>query len=109
MAMVMSRGRYGLGQCVHGLNRDSAHFLADVIRIVVKRRHQVKAVRIEPRVVEDGVAQPPHADYGDVPLGIQPKDLFELGEQMAHTITAALLAEPAEIGQILADLGRRYL
>ena len=91
------------------MHRQAAYVPANQPRAGVKGGYQVKAVGGEAGVVEDGPAQPADADHRDVPVDVDAQDLPQAGQQIADAVASALLAEPPEIGQILADLGRRHL
>ena len=93
----------------HRLHRYAADLLTHIGQVVVECGHQVETVGVEARVIQDGVAQPTNSNHGDVPFAVQAQDLLQLPQQIAHNISSALLAEPAEIRQVLSDLGRSNL
>jgi hypothetical protein len=69
----------------------------------------VEAVRRESRITEDGSTQAAYSHNGNVPEGVKTKDQLQPFQEVNDAVTASLLAEPAKVAQILADLSWGHL
>src|SRR3970040_571998 len=81
---------------------------ADLCRIVVEEQRNVKAAVLEAGIARDGVPQIAAPHERDIPLAIHFENALDLLLQVTDAVAGTRLAELAEVGQILADLRRRY-
>jgi hypothetical protein len=69
----------------------------------------MESVRRESGITEDGSTQAAYSHNGNIPEGVKTKDQLQPFQEVNDAVTASLLAEPAKIAQILADLSRGHL
>ena len=74
-----------------------------------KRAADAKILLVESHVIGQGHPQIARTHNADPMLPVQTKDLTEMGPQLGHVVADAPHPEFAEIGQVLADLGRVQL
>ncbi len=79
--------------------------LADLVRVGVENGGNVKASLLEPSIVHDGLTKRAQPDKGHRPLAIQAQYPDELAPQVKDVVPSTLLAETAEVREVLANLG----
>ena len=73
-------------------------------RVHVVGGDDVEALRLEAAVGGDGAAQAARADQHHLPAAVEAEDEPQLLGEAVDGVAAALLAEAAEVGEVLADL-----
>src|SRR5207302_105276 len=63
------------------------------------------ALGVEAAVGAEGAAEVAGADEQDVPHLVRAEDAFDLEDEVVHAVADAGVAELAEVGEVLADLG----
>ena len=92
-------------QIIQRVDRHPGHLPADQLRVDVKDSQQPVAVGIPRDKAGHGGAQPPGADqYGGQQFAGAEQQLADLRQQNLHLVPDALLPEPAEAVEVLADL-----
>ena len=79
--------------------------LADLVRVVVEQSDDPEPPVAEPPVFEQGPAEVAQANQGQRPVAVDPQDAPERGAQLLDPVADPGIAELAEEGEILADLG----
>ena len=92
-------------QLVHGADSDAADLRAHKGGRDVKGGVDAEAYLIKIKVLQQRVAQVAGADDDDLVAAVDAQNVADLGAQLRHVVTVALLAEFAEAAEILADLG----
>ncbi len=91
-------------QFIQVLNRQVADAPALELWVAVERSKDFESLGFESAVFDYRLSEPADAYDADVPLSVQSKNLTEPGEQRLNVVPAALLAESAEVAEVLSDL-----
>lgn len=92
-------------QLVHGADSDAADLRAHKGGRDVKGGVDAEPYLIKIKVLQQRVAQVAGADDDDLVAAVDAQNVADLGAQLRHVVTVALLTEFAEAAEILADLG----
>jgi hypothetical protein len=87
------------------LDHNRAQRLTDFFGVRVEHRRDVDPLCAEPLVAHNCLAQLARANQCHCPRSIETEDLVDLLEQSLDVVADALLAELAEVRQVLANLG----
>jgi hypothetical protein len=85
-------------------DRQPVDLLADLGRVVVEQRSDADALAAEAFVARDRLAEVADAYQRHRPFVLQPQNVLDLIEELLNVVADALLAEFAEIREVLADL-----
>ena len=96
-----------LREIVDGLDDEALDRLADDVGVAVEGGEDAEALRREAAVLQDCAAELADADEHHGPFAVDAEDLAQLFEEALDAVAAALLAEAAEVAEVLADLGGR--
>jgi len=69
--------------------------------------NDAKALGRKSLIAENGATEAPSTDEGHPPLPVEAEDAPQFVEEFLDVVTAALLAKPAEVSEIFANLGVR--
>ena len=90
---------------VDRFDHEVADRLADDLRVGVEGGDDVEALRREAGIAQHRTAELTDTDDDHRPGAVQAEDLVQLLQQALHVIPTALLAEAAEVAEVLPDLG----
>ena len=94
------------GQLVDVPDDQAVDLLADPGRVGVEQRDDPEAAAGEAVVAGQGVTEVTDADQGDRPALGEPEHVLDLVDQQGDVVADAPGAVRAEVGQVLAQLGR---
>src|SRR5690349_4757055 len=88
-------------------NHNAADLVAHYLWVTVEGGDDVEALWLESAVFRDSLAEPADADQAHAPILVEAEDLAQSRQEAHDVVAAALLAETAEIAEVLADLRGR--
>ncbi len=89
----------------HGENFQAVDFFSHFIGFPVEQSDEAEALLLKPAIAEEGAGQVADADDDSIPVSIDAEALPQGGDELRGWVADAGLAEVAEIGKILANLG----
>ena len=96
-------------QLCYIMNLNTADRRADQVRVAVKGRLEQEAPGSELHIVDQSGTQMSGTDQDHIVLMIEPQNLTDLLPQIGYVISITLLAETAEIIEVLTDLGGGHI